>query len=86
VSALARLLRPRSIAIIGASADSAKTTGRPVGDLQRHGFDGAIWPVDPSAAEIGGLRLLGPNTIGLVDLGDRIVLSASAWQRPMSRR
>jgi acyl-CoA synthetase (NDP forming) len=145
MSALGRLLRPRSVAVIGASADPTKTTGRPVGYLQRHGFDGAIWPVNPRAAEIGGLRcyadvaalpdapdvgivllgpdraeaavadlaacgcaaaivlaggyaegggdgtdrqarlraaaggmrLLGPNTIGLVNLTDRIVLSAS---------
>jgi acyl-CoA synthetase (NDP forming) len=145
MSDLWRLLRPRSVAVIGASADPSKTTGRPVGYLQRHGFDGAIWPVNPRVAEIGGLRcfpnvaglpgapdvaivlvgperaeaavrelaargtaaaivlaggyaesggdgpsrqaalreaagamrLLGPNTIGLVNLADRIVLSAS---------
>jgi acyl-CoA synthetase (NDP forming) len=143
--ALWRLLRPGSVAVIGASADPSKTTGRPVGYLQRHGFGGAIWPVNPRASEIGGLRcypdvaslpgapdvgivlvgperaeaavrdlsargcaaaivlaggyaegggegvarqaalraaaggmrLLGPNTIGLVNLADRIVLSAS---------
>jgi acyl-CoA synthetase (NDP forming) len=145
MSDLHRLLRPRGVAVIGASADPTKTTGRPVGYLQRHGFDGAIWPVNPRVAEIGGLpcfpdvaslpgapdvaivlvgperaeaavrdlaargcgaaivlaggyaesggeggarqsalraaagtmRLLGPNTIGLVNLADRIVLSAS---------
>jgi acyl-CoA synthetase (NDP forming) len=53
---LARLLRPRSVAVIGASADPSKLTGRPVGYLRRHGFDGAIWPVNPRAAEIDGLR------------------------------
>jgi acyl-CoA synthetase (NDP forming) len=145
MNAVERLLRPRSVAVIGASADPTKTTGRPVGYLQRHGFDGAIWPVNPRVTEIGGLpcyadvaalpgapdvgivlvgpdraeaavrdlsargcaaaivlaggfaesggegvdrqarlrqaagamRLLGPNTIGLVNLADRIVLSAS---------
>ena len=56
MSGLDRLLRPRSVAIIGASADPAKMTGRPVGYLQRHGFDGAIWPVNPRVASIGGLR------------------------------
>jgi acyl-CoA synthetase (NDP forming) len=53
---LARLLKPRSVALIGASADPSKLTGRPVAYLRRHGFDGAIWPVNPRAAEIGGLR------------------------------
>lgn len=144
-SAIDRLLRPRSVAVIGASADLAKTSGRPVAYLQKHGFTGRIYPVNPKAATIGCLdcyadvgalpeapdvaivllgaeraqgvvrqlaqrgtgaaiilasgyaeagpegqarqarlleaagpmRLLGPNTIGLVNLSDRIMLSAS---------
>ena len=145
MDAIERLIRPRSVAIIGASADPTKTSGRPVAYLQKHGFAGAIYPVNPKVAEIGGLacypdiaslpdvpdvgivlvgaerahvavrelsergtaaaivlasgftetgtdgaarqkqlmdaagsmRLLGPNTIGLVNLTDNIVLSAS---------
>ncbi len=140
------LLQPRSVAIIGASVDAGKTSGRPVAYLQKHGFAGAIYPVNPRVARIGDLtcfpdvaslpevpdvaivllgasqahlavgelaakgcgaaivlasgysetgeqgahrqaelarargtmRLLGPNTIGLVNLTDRIVLSASS--------
>jgi acetate---CoA ligase (ADP-forming) len=142
---LERLLRPRSVAVIGASADPTKLTGRPIGYLIKHGFRGAIYPVNPRVAKIGGLRcypdiarlpeapdaaivlvgqdraqaavaalaargagaaivlaggygetggagrrhqaalreaaggmrLLGPNTIGLVNLTDRIMLSAT---------
>lgn len=145
MSAIAALLRPRSVAVIGASADAGKMTGRPVAYLQKHGFDGAIWPVNPRAETIAGLpcypgvaslpgapdaaivllgpdraeaavrdlaargcqaaivlasgygeaseegsrrqqalkaaagamRLLGPNTIGLVNLTDGIMLSAT---------
>ncbi|MGG5807678.1 acetate--CoA ligase family protein [Falsiroseomonas sp. CW058] len=145
MTAIGKLLRPRSVAVVGASADPTRTGGRPVGYLQRHGFAGEIWPVNPRAAEIsglrcfpdvaslpgapdvgivlvgpdraeaavrdlaargaaaaivlaggfaetggegvsrqaalraaaGGMRLLGPNTIGLVNLADGIVLSAS---------
>ena len=40
--ALGRLFRPRSVAVIGASADPTKMTGRPVAYLQKHGFAGAI--------------------------------------------
>lgn len=144
-SAIARLVKPRSVAVIGASADPNKTSGRPVSYLTRHGFDGAIYPVNPKVTQIGDLRcypdigslpevpdvgivllgaerahlavrelaqrgtgaaivlasgytetgadgarrqaelieaagsmrLLGPNTIGLVNLTDRIPLSAS---------
>lgn len=144
-SAIARLVKPRSVAVIGASADPNKTSGRPVSYLTRHGFVGAIYPVNPKVTQIGDLRcypdigslpevpdvgivllgaerahlavrelaqrgtgaaivlasgytetgadgarrqaelieaagsmrLLGPNTIGLVNLTDRIPLSAS---------
>ena len=145
MDAIARLLKPRSVAIIGASADATKTAGRPVAYLRKHGFSGDIYPVNPRAETIGGLpcyadiaslpatpdvgivllgaerahlavrdlaargtaaaivlasgytetgeegarrqqqlieaaggmRILGPNTIGLVNLTDGIVLSAS---------
>ncbi|WP_332743261.1 acetate--CoA ligase family protein [Hydrogenophaga sp.] len=145
MNAIDRLLQPRSVAIIGASADPGKTAGRPVAYLQKHGFSGRIMPVNPKADRIGKLpcyadiaslpetpdvaivllgaerahlavkelsargcaaaivlasgytetgeegarrqkqlieaagpmRILGPNTIGLVNLTDRIVLSAT---------
>jgi acyl-CoA synthetase (NDP forming) len=145
MNAIARLIRPRSVAVIGASADPGKTSGRPVAFLQKHGFSGAIYPVNPKVERIGELacypdvgalpavpdvgivllgaecahlavrelskrgaaaaivlasgytetgeegalrqrqlleaagsmRILGPNTIGLVNLTDNIVLSAS---------
>lgn len=55
-NAIARLVRPRSVAVIGASADPNKTAGRPVSYLTRHGFDGAIYPVNPKVDAIGGIR------------------------------
>lgn len=143
--AILKLLSPRSVAVIGASADPRKTTGRPIAYLQKHGFAGRILPVNPKVDRIGDLvcypdiaslpevpdvavvllgaerahlavkelsergcaaaivlasgytetgedgarrqrqlveaagamRILGPNTIGLVNLTDRIVLSPS---------
>ncbi|WP_444634269.1 acetate--CoA ligase family protein [Cupriavidus oxalaticus] len=145
MNAIQRLVTPRSVAVIGASADPAKTAGRPVSYLRKHGFSGAIYPVNPKVESIdglrcypdiaslpevpdvgivllgaerahlavrdlaargagaaivlasgytetgaegarrqaelveaaGGMRLLGPNTIGLVNLTDNIPLSAS---------
>ncbi|WP_149135917.1 acetate--CoA ligase family protein [Cupriavidus campinensis] len=55
-SAIARLVKPRSVAVIGASADPNKTSGRPVSYLTRHGFGGAIYPVNPKVTQIGDLR------------------------------
>ncbi len=54
--AISVLLKPRSVAVIGASADPAKTAGRPVAYLAKHGFAGAIYPVNPRVDRIGGLR------------------------------
>ncbi|MEM5372856.1 acetate--CoA ligase family protein [Paraburkholderia azotifigens] len=145
MNAISRLMRPKSVAVIGASADVSKTSGRPVAYLKKHGFDGAVYPINPRYETIDGLtcypdvaalpeapdvgivllgagrahlavkeladrgtsaaivlasgyaetgdegarrqaqlieaagpmRLLGPNTIGLVNLTDGITLSAS---------
>lgn len=52
---LTRLLDPRSIALIGASPDTAKLPGRPLAYLKRYGFSGAIYPVNPRYREIDGL-------------------------------
>ena len=54
--AISRLMKPRSVAVIGASADPTKTAGRPVAYLTKHGFGGAIYPVNPRADRIGGLK------------------------------
>lgn len=50
------LLNPKSVAVIGASADPSKTSGRPVSYLLKHGFTGDIYPVNPKATEIQGLK------------------------------
>jgi len=145
MNSINRLLQPRSVAVIGASADPTKTAGRPIAYLMKHSFGGKIYPVNPKVEEIAGLqcypdvsslpetpdvaivllgaerahlavrelaargtaaaivlasgytetgeqgarrqqqlmeaagsmRILGPNTIGLVNLTDNIVLSAT---------
>jgi len=43
MSAIERLIRPRSIAVIGASADPGKTSGRPISYLQKHGKLKGTW-------------------------------------------
>lgn len=53
--ALDALWAPKSVAVVGASADPNKTGGRPVAYLLKHGFDGHIWPINPRAEEIAGL-------------------------------
>ena len=50
------LLSPRSVAVVGASADPTKTAGRPVSYLVKHHFPGEIYPVNPRVSHIGELR------------------------------
>jgi len=50
-----RLIHPRSIAVIGASADLSKINGRPLKHLLEKGYGGQILPVNPKYAEIAGL-------------------------------
>ena len=49
------LLRPASIAIVGASADLNKLNGRPLKFLLRAGYKGRIFLVNPKYQEIAGL-------------------------------
>lgn len=49
------LTDPSSIAIIGASQDENKVGGRPVHYLQRFGYTGKIYPINPRRESIQGL-------------------------------
>jgi predicted CoA-binding protein len=50
------LLHPRSVAIVGASDDPTKTTGRPLRFLRQSGFAGAVYPVNPKRETVLGER------------------------------
>lgn len=49
-------LNPRSVAIIGASENIHKIGGRPIYYMQRGGFAGTIYPINPSRQEVQGLK------------------------------
>jgi acyl-CoA synthetase (NDP forming) len=90
MNAIGALLRPRSVAVIGASADAGKMTGRPVGYLQKYGFDGDIWPVNPRAESIAGLRCY-PDAAALPAAPDAAIVllgpeRAEAAVRDLARR
>jgi acyl-CoA synthetase (NDP forming) len=53
---LTALFRPRSVAIVGASDDVVRISGRPVRYLKESGFKGAIFPVNPRREVVQGLR------------------------------
>jgi acyl-CoA synthetase (NDP forming) len=56
MSRLKAALDPRSIAIIGASENPNKVGGRPVHYLDKFGFKGRIFPINPSRSEVQGHR------------------------------
>jgi len=50
------LFNPRTVALVGASADAAKLASRPQRVLRKHGFTGTIIPINPGRTEINGDR------------------------------
>jgi acyl-CoA synthetase (NDP forming) len=56
MSRLKAALDPRSVAIIGASENPNKVGGRPVHYLDKFGFKGKIYPINPSRAEVQGYK------------------------------
>jgi acyl-CoA synthetase (NDP forming) len=55
ISSLAgKLLRPASVAIVGASGDLKKNNSRPQRFLRKHGYAGRIYPINPREEELFG--------------------------------
>jgi acyl-CoA synthetase (NDP forming) len=55
VSELAPLFAPKSIAVIGASSDPSRLSGRPLEILVQHKYPGAVYPVNPGHDTIAGM-------------------------------
>ena len=66
-SALNALLEPRSVAIVGASANLTRMSGVIVSKLRQFGFTGEVYPVNPRYDEIAGF----PCLPSVTDLKDR---------------
>lgn len=54
-SSVERILKPRSVAVFGASEDRGKFGGRILHYLMKHGFDGKIVPINPNRATVNGI-------------------------------
>lgn len=72
---------PRSIAIIGASPDQGKISGRLMKLLIERGFGGVIYPINPKYGEIGGLRCY-PDLQSVEGPVDMVVLVTPAVGAP----
>src|SRR6266849_6534516 len=51
------LFEPRSVALIGASADPLSISARPLRLLRQHAYAGGLYPVNPKYDELLGLRV-----------------------------
>jgi acyl-CoA synthetase (NDP forming) len=49
-------MQARSVAIVGASSDPSKITGRPLAYMLARGYGGELFPVNPGRQEVQGLR------------------------------
>lgn len=70
---ISRLMNPRSVAVIGASGDAQKTSGRPIAFLRKHGFEGRLYPVNPRYTEIDGLACY-PSIAALPEVPDAAII------------
>ena len=80
---LRRVLNPRSVAVIGASDSTEKFGGRVMNFVVKHGFEGAVIPVNPSASTIRGIRAYaaigdapGPVDVALLAVPNAHIASA----------
>ena len=56
IATLRAALNPRTVAVVGASSDTAKFGGRVMKFLVQHGYDGRIVPVNPNGTPILGVE------------------------------
>lgn len=75
-ASLAPLMKPRSIAVIGASDDPTRIGGRPVRYCKEH-FKGPVYPVNPNRQEVQGLRAY-PTARDLPEPVDCAILAVPA--------
>jgi len=57
VRAMNRIMRPKSVAVIGASAEDGKIGNSVMKNLINGGYEGNIYPIHPSASEIMGRKV-----------------------------
>jgi acyl-CoA synthetase (NDP forming) len=79
--AIHRLLWPDSIAVIGASADTASISGRPVRILRQLGYAGRVYPVNPKYERILDLQVF-PSVTAIPAPVDLAIIAVPARMVP----
>ncbi len=76
-----RLLFPTSVAVVGASNDAGKIGNAVFGNLLRMGFHGPLYPINPDARHVGGVRAY-PSVLDVPDDVDLVVIAVPAASVP----
>ena len=74
---LAALLQARSVAVVGASNDPHKISGRPIAYMLERGYQGEIYPVNPGREEVQGLPCY-PNLAAIGKPVDLAIIGTAA--------
>lgn len=69
-------MRPRSVAVVGASTQPGSVGERPIRYLKRHGYKGRIYPINPKYSEIAGLTCY-PSLLAVPQEIDLTLLAVS---------
>lgn len=80
-SPLRKLLRPQSVAVVGAGNTPGKIGATVVANLLEHGFAGTLYPVNPKHSKIQGLDAY-PNLESLPTPPDLVLLATPATGVP----
>lgn len=75
------LFKPRAVAIIGASIDPKTISGQPLAYLKKHGYTGALYPVNPKYPSIADLTCY-PDAASLPTVPDLAVIAVGARMVP----
>ena len=81
LAAMQRIMNPRSVAVIGASAEDGKIGNSVMKNLINGGYQGAIYPVHPKAQEILGRKAY-PSVLDIADEIDVAVFAIPAKFSP----
>jgi predicted CoA-binding protein/GNAT superfamily N-acetyltransferase len=76
-NALSAILRPKGVAVVGASRDRQSIPGQLFWNLLRYGFSGAVYPVNPQARVVQGVQSY-PSVEAIPETVDLAVIAAPA--------
>lgn len=74
---LRKLFEPKTIAVVGASADTSKGGYRPIRFLTQHGFQGKIYPINPKYKKIGDFECY-PTILDIPGTVDVVMVTVPA--------